>query len=563
MAHQRRLALPACRVKFDPTGLPEQATVVTFARSSGPVRRISAQDRLLSLPEGDIVLSHFDSSPMYALLLWDIAHQLKPGRCIYLQASSRVAALLERTYYQPHFSELPDTSSHKGLRCFLKHGPLPAEADRGLDAWSFCIPTGDGCPAALNACVARILALGIPRFEILLCGKPRSDFLYAQHARVIGEEIKAPPIHITRKKNLLAQEAQYPNLCILHDRVLLPENFYQAVQRFGDDFPYTAFPSFWFADTWQAVPRRYSDFCRVAHLPAALDGNTRPNRASLPLFEQMGFMMQHPARADFGRDYLTGSLYLCKHHVWQHLPQNEALYWAEYEDVEHGLQAAKAGIPSRLNPYAMTQSQCYRSIFHHGGASVGPDCRGRIVKSRSPIEWWGFPRRPALGLIEQEGRDRLAAFARRYTGNDELVRQAPRRLTGLRRYKLIARLLWRVRGDTRMLLQDWYREVLCEPFIWGEAEKIQAVLDGAYSTSYRKIVMLRHLSLLRQVFNNPFSSPFKEGQASRRPAGRRRRRFGALLSALWLKYGSRHSAFALSLLALWQTIYRGVPGEKP
>lgn len=62
-------------------------------------------------------------------------------------------------------------------RVFRKRVALQAEAQRGLDVWNFCIPIGDGAPAALNACVPRFLSLGVPQTEIIHCGLRRFRLL--------------------------------------------------------------------------------------------------------------------------------------------------------------------------------------------------------------------------------------------------------------------------------------------------------------------------------------------------------------------------------------------------
>lgn len=558
LTHAADLHYPRCREVLDIHGLPAGATVLTFARVDGmPSRVLDAGRRLPPIPAGDIALTHFDHSPLYALLLWDITLAMPTGSRLYLYRSDNVANLLARSWYREAFRQAPLPGS--GWIVCTKLAPLPAEAERGLDAWSFCLPTG-GDDEMLNTCVGRILELNVPDAEIILCGKPGPGFRFPDRVRVVGNDIPDSPVHITRKKNALARAARHPNLCILHDRVLLPLDFMSAVRRFGDDFPLTGFQSFWFADTWQAVPRRYSDFCVASRVPALLKDPVRPDRACLPAFEKMGFCMQHPRRASFGEDFLTGSLYLCKRSVWQHLPQNESLFWAEYEDVEHGIRAALAGIPSRVNPWALTQTLRYRSIFHMGGYARGVDPQGRTTRHRAPQECWGFPRRPSLPVTQAEGRRRLAAFARRYTGSDTLVLRAPLRLSGLRRYRLISRLLRRADGHEEIRVRDWFHLVLCEAPAPPERDALQAVLNRHAGHRARMRAWLHHPTLLRQIRNNLFSPPFLPDSPPRQTKPWRRKA-GMLLSALYLTYACPHAAFRLSWRELWGHLNRNAQQE--
>jgi len=546
LSHRRSLRYPACREAFSFKGLsvasPEQTTVLTFARVPGPAQKLDACSRIDTLPDGDVVLSHFACSPLYALLLWDIAHLMAVGRRLYLQQSDNVADLLTRSWYSGAF-HVCQTVEKDGQLCFTKIAPLPTEAERGLDAWSFGIPTGGTDPTALNHCVARILELGVPQTEILLCGTPPQGFRYHDDVRIVGEDIPGTPLHITRKKNTLAREARFPNLCLLHDRVLLPRHFYAAVQRFGDDFPLTGFQSFWFSGHGQTLPRRYSDFGTVAETfppcrPAGrLSREAAAGLAFLPLY------IQHPARCAFGQDYLTGSLYLCKRAVWLHVPQNEALYWQDHEDMEQSFCAAAAGIPVRINPYGLTQSLSCRSIIlaHRIGLT-----RGGRVKSDPPPGRYLLPRRPHLSPGYGEGHRRLRLFARRYAADSGLADRLPVRLSGTARYRLIVRLLWAARGDGPALLRDWYQLVLCESPVPVEAGRLEMIMREGSTPAAKKVALLSHPTLLRQVVNNPFSSPFRPDKTP---------------SALWLRYASRHTLLRLSLFALWRELAGNLPGH--
>ncbi|MEG0866466.1 MAG: hypothetical protein RSG77_05370 [Hafnia sp.] len=556
LAHERALRYPTCCQTFDPASIqvddPAHTTFISFACGSRPVRRLSALDRFQEKLMGDVLLDHFDTSPLAAQLLWDIAHELLVGSKLYLMESHTVADLLGRSYYAEAFREA--RAEGATVRCFIKQQALPVEADSGLDSWSFCIPTGDGDPAALNACVSRILSLNLPEYEIILCGRPHQDFLFWQNVSIVGEDIVATPVHITRKKNVLAQAARYPNLCILHDRVLLPVNFAQAVKQFGDAYPFTTFQSFWFADTWLAVPRRYSDAGVVLTLPEIDFTQQRITRESVSLIASVNMLAKHPARANFGHDYLTGSLCLCKKSVWKHAPQNEHLYWQDYEDIEQALIAAGAGIPSRVNPWSFTLSMSYRSTMHSFGTLTGMKINGQACTQRAPQGVWGFPRRPHLNITEGEARKRLAVFAKKYACNDVLATQH-HSLIGIRRYCLVAHLLWGAKGDMKDLVFDWHRYVLCEAGVPSEVEYMQAIMDSMSSPARKKLILLRHPSLLRQIYNNPFSMPFTENRGLFLKKCSLRQVVGSLLSAVWLKYGYRQVSLRLSLFSLWRLIF--------
>lgn len=49
-----------------------------------------------------------------------------------------------------------------------------------------------------------------------------------------NENIK--PMWITKKKNIITQEAKYENIVYLHDYIILKEDWYDGFIKFGNDF---------------------------------------------------------------------------------------------------------------------------------------------------------------------------------------------------------------------------------------------------------------------------------------------------------------------------------------
>lgn len=86
--------------------------------------------------------------------------------------------------------------------------------------WSFCITTGYDDVDKLQEVVDSIRSLTIPNYEILFIG----DQTGLPDGSLIGEDVthihfddSVKPRWITRKKNILAQTAQYENLAMMHD----------------------------------------------------------------------------------------------------------------------------------------------------------------------------------------------------------------------------------------------------------------------------------------------------------------------------------------------------------
>ena len=475
------------------------ATVVSFrpparGRPDIVVRKMHGCRRWPALPGTDLVFYGLETdSPLAPLLMWDAAHGLPVGSAITVMGEALRPSFLQRAYFARDLVVEHEDADRLVLR---KRAPLPAERDAGLDRWSFCIPVGPEDATLLNVVVRRILELDVPTKEILLCGRPGANFLYGDQVRIVGEEITAPPVRICTKKNRLAQEAQYENLCIIHDRVFLPSDFHAAVRRFGDHFPMVAFQSLYFDDRYNAVPRRYSDFNIAPRVRAqATRGLKRDNDparmsafspATLAVTEEQGFYYANPLRHS-GSVYATGSLYLCKRSVWLTCPQDETLHWTEFEDIDQGLRAEALGIPSRVNPYAITQSLNSRPLLSVSGAVEFETMGGASKKYRAWFEPLPIPRKPLLKVTTEQGQRLLARFAQRYAAPGvPAVAPANAVMNSRARLRALLQATHRMRVPIQRkaidaLLTDYEKQLVFDqsPFAWREWMSRQFLAHGS------------------------------------------------------------------------------------
>lgn len=426
--HERSLAYPAAgalpRVSDKALRLSQNSPLLSFRAadklSPDIVRRnIHGGSRFPDLPRGDLVFCGIESdSPLAPLILWDAAHQLQVGCSITLCDDYNHVSWLERPYFQQGLAVEARDHDHVVLR---KRTALPVEANAGLERWSFCIPTGPGDATGLNAVVKRILELDVPEKEILLCGRPDRSFRYWDQVRIVGEDIPAPPVWITRKKNVLAQEARHENLCIIHDRVFLPVNFMSAMRQFGDLYPFAGFQSLWFDDRLNLSPVRYSDYHCIneGHKTplAAVNQSGRLSAIHPELFaefEKQEYLCANPVRYRSG-NYLTGSLYIVKRNAWLHTPQDENLYWAQFEDVEQGQRCHANGIPHVIIPGAFTQSLFSRPSFYFAGYTNYMSAGGCAAKTRKVLPLPAAILKPLIKLSETEAQKKFARFSARYS----------------------------------------------------------------------------------------------------------------------------------------------------
>jgi hypothetical protein len=533
--------------------LANQKTVISFrpTKQKSEIRTgIHACTRFTDLPAGDVVFYGLESdSPLAPLILWDVVHFLPVGNTITLLGEFSETYYLEREYYQ---ASLEIVKKSHGEIVFRKIKPLLAEQDSGLDCWTFGIPVGPGDATLLNVVVKRILELDVPEKEILLCGKPGNNFKYWDKVRIVGEDITAPPVQISKKKNRLADEASHNNICIIHDRVFLPLDFFQAIKKYGDRFPFLGFQSLYFDDLLNFVPRRYSDFGRLilpninimAHGFERNDDTPTLSPFAPSVFdvlEDSGFMYANPLRYNSQLSYLTGSLYLVKRSVWKFCQQNEGLHWIEFEDVEQGLRASEKGIPSRINPNSLTQSLISRLLLNFAGNVEVEHKNGKLYPIREVTNLLPIQKKPAVKFSTIEAQLRLKKFADKYISNDidsiiqlSLTRK-PSQYTRLKQITKIvyaSTIPFSETGIARFIL-DYEKLVLLDQLPYSRRRYILEQLTE-YQAKGKSSIIQESMELLNYSAQRPFGKLFYDRLDDYLPKRSLFLKLGTVVSALLL-----------------------------
>jgi hypothetical protein len=185
--------------------------------------------------------------------------------------------------------------------------------------WSFCITTGYDDVDKLQEVVDSIRSLTIPNYEILFIG----DQTGLPDGSLIGEDVthihfddSVKPRWITRKKNILAQTAQYENLAMMHD--------------------YHVFDIWWYSHFLQF--EQAWDICSCQQL--FINGHRVPMDWSL--WDKPGagraWALPYDNWDETQYMYLAGAFFIVKKDVMLAEPLNEDLLWNEEEDVEWSLR---------------------------------------------------------------------------------------------------------------------------------------------------------------------------------------------------------------------------------
>ena len=354
-----------------------------------------------------------DGSRFVPVLYWEIFHALASGgNWIEVAAKEPAAAalcavpMLSREYYRSSMECLREIEiGSLVVRLYRKLAVPSPGVDDGEPGWSFGILTAGPSPVARRM-IADLLRLCPEQVEVIVCG-PLPDGL-PDDPRIRHIDLERPETRgwITRKKNLLVDTARYQKVCILHDRIVVPEEFFSAMERYGENFSVVTFPQVYYPDVSRTFMLRYPDY------QVLLEAERYFKAGALKLFNS-----DHIFHLKYGDYYPSafccGGLYVTKKAVWNLVRQDESLFHCEWEDVVFGLECLEKGIPHRVNPYALVESLTPHPMLLLGMHVLTPGgkrLRGmpqlsdnhRLMAVRRPE---GF--KPVLGVSAAQYRDKV------------------------------------------------------------------------------------------------------------------------------------------------------------
>jgi hypothetical protein len=99
--------------------------------------------------------------------------------------------------------------------------------------FTFGIITGGGQIRNLNKIIDSIEKQNIPRYEIIIVGGDKIERKNVFHIP-FDESIRRK--WITRKKNIITENAKYENIVYMHDYIYLDDDWYEGWLKYGNDF---------------------------------------------------------------------------------------------------------------------------------------------------------------------------------------------------------------------------------------------------------------------------------------------------------------------------------------
>jgi hypothetical protein len=155
--------------------------------------------------------------------------------------------------------------------------------------------------------------------------------------RFIPFDENPKPNHITKKKNLIAQNAKYQNILLLHDYIALNPFWTTKFNKFGEDWDVCVNRILMKDGT------RFRDFITW--------DNTLAYNNGLPHSHTIRYV-DYNDHSQIRNQYVSGAAYCIKKNFALKYPLNECKSWAESEDVEFSI-AVRSFWNLKCNPYSI------------------------------------------------------------------------------------------------------------------------------------------------------------------------------------------------------------------
>jgi hypothetical protein len=179
---------------------------------------------------------------------------------------------------------------------------------------TFGIITAGGSDHYINEIITSIENESIPNYEVIIVGS--SNISSRKNTRVIPFDESVKKWWITRKKNIIAENALYETLVIAHDYFKLLPGWYAGFESFGKDFDLCM------NQILNKDGTRYRDW---SLFPTFLPQHLRDRRDLLLPYHIKGLERYQ---------YFSGGYFVVNRDFMLRNPLDESLCWGDGEDVE-------------------------------------------------------------------------------------------------------------------------------------------------------------------------------------------------------------------------------------
>lgn len=232
----------------------------------------------------------------------------------------------------------PATSQGRNRFICRKTASTKIEGD-SIEKWSFGIITNGVRADWIENIINSIRKQRIPNYEIIICGtyfdRKEND------CRYIPFNKRDDLGWITKKKNMICHNANFQNLCIIHDRMFFHDEWYSGIKKWGNCFETLAVPQL-FIDTNE----RFGDWVCVKDFDITKCYDFFPLKGGyLEYYDWDNDIPGYAGITTIKKDILKNNGY------------NETVYWAQYDDILLHQDLSSKGYILRFNPDSITYSK--------------------------------------------------------------------------------------------------------------------------------------------------------------------------------------------------------------
>lgn len=217
--------------------------------------------------------------------------------------------------------------------------------DDEINNWTFGIVTNGRRKELIETAIKSIRNLRIPHYEIIICGTYYGEIV--KDIRYIPFTERDDKGWITKKKNIICENAKYENIVVIHDRIFFDKDWFDSMKKWGIYFEVLSCPVILFSkneiviSNWETLSEnfKFEDEYKLFRSNGTLD------------------------LSDWDKNVIvSGAFIILKKYIWMCEKWNENLFWGEAEDIEFSFRQHKRGIMIRLNPYSKVYASTVSGI---------------------------------------------------------------------------------------------------------------------------------------------------------------------------------------------------------
>ena len=192
--------------------------------------------------------------------------------------------------------------------------------------------------------IESIINNNIPNYEIIIVGN--INLQNTDKIKVINFDENIKPYWITKKKNLIVENAKYENVVLMHDYIILDIDWYKGFLKFGDNYDWCV------TKIINKNGQRFRDYTLFPLKTYTLDPYFT-NNCLLPYdFENNIIINKYM--------YISGSYYIIKKNVSLTYPLDENLILTQSEDIKLSDLLHNNNIIIKCNKYSSVHFLKYK-----------------------------------------------------------------------------------------------------------------------------------------------------------------------------------------------------------